>query len=75
MLQLTRSLGDTPFHKDGAVTHLPEFTTVRVVDEDEPIRFLICATDGLWDHFSNDNAVETVDKLLEDSGRLFYWYF
>lgn len=66
MLQLTRSLGDSPFHRTGLVVSKPGIVTIPVVDESvDPLLFLIVASDGLWDYFSNKEAMSFVYKKLK----------
>ena len=65
MFQLTRSLGDVPFHRTGAVLEVPCFSPVINV-ADGNAAFAIVASDGLWDSFSNDEAAELVARLLKE---------
>jgi serine/threonine protein phosphatase PrpC len=62
MLQLTRSLGDAPFHRKGAVLHEPEMVRRPIEDS---FLFVLAASDGLWDHFTNDEAVQFVHAELD----------
>jgi len=69
MLQLTRSLGDSPFHRTGLVVSKPGIITVPMVDDNvDPLLFLLVASDGLWDHFSNKEALSFVYKRLKKDG-------
>lgn len=66
MLQLTRSLGDSPFHRTGLVVSKPGMVTVSLADESQdPMMFLLVASDGLWDRFSNREALSFVYKRLK----------
>ena len=61
-LKLTRSLGDSPFHKGEAVSAKPG---VRHLPLTAAARFVIVASDGIWDHLDNQRAVEVVGSTLE----------
>ena len=66
MLQLTRSLGDSPFHRTGLVVAKPGIVTIPVSDDNsDPLLFLLVASDGLWDYFSNKEALSFVYKRLK----------
>ena len=65
MLQVTRSLGDVPHHSGGVVSHDPETSTV-VIGPEHP--FLIIASDGLWNAFTADDAVQRIFTYLIDHG-------
>jgi serine/threonine protein phosphatase PrpC len=66
MLALTRSLGDTPFHRTGLVTSKPGLITVPITDDSvDPLLFLLVASDGLWDYFDNTSAIKYVYKRLK----------
>ena len=53
-LKVTRSLGDSPFHKDGAVSAEPAVAHVPLTST---TRFGVIASDGIWDHMSNEEVV------------------
>jgi serine/threonine protein phosphatase PrpC len=60
-LSLSRAIGDldtSPY-----VTHYPEVFRYRLNRED---KFVIFACDGLWDVFSNKDAVKFVNNLLKN---------
>lgn len=63
MIQVTRSLGDVPFHRSGVVTHEPDFFYSASVKELHA-RFLIMASDGLWDHFTDNEAVRFLEEFI-----------
>lgn len=66
MLQLTRSLGDSPFHRTGLVVAKPEIISLPLHDDRaDPLLFLLVASDGLWDHFSNKEALWFVYRRLK----------
>jgi serine/threonine protein phosphatase PrpC len=60
-LALSRAIGDRSERPH--VTAEPEIITVPVEEGDE---FIILATDGLWDVFESDEAVEVVLSFRED---------
>ena len=60
-LAMSRSLGDSVAHTAGVISE-PEFTE-RTLDPQKD-KFLIIATDGLWEFMSND---ECVSMVVEDS--------
>jgi len=57
MLQLTRSLGDVPLHRQNIVISDPGFKEVAIEDD---MLFAIGASDGLWDYFSSEEAMQFV---------------
>jgi len=57
MLQLTHSLGDCPLHRKGVVSHKPQ---IKITDLDDAVLFFMAGSDGLWDHFSSEEAVQYV---------------
>ena len=60
----SRALGDLPLKEKNFLIADPDILTFDL-QELEP-RFMILATDGLWDYFSNEEAVEFVlDRLSE----------
>ena len=66
MLALTRSLGDSPFHRTGLVTSKPALVTVPIDDDSvDPLLFLLVASDGLWDYLSSEAAIKFVYKRLK----------
>ena len=60
-LKVTRSLGDSPFHKGRAVSSTPGAVHVPFTPE---LTFMIVASDGIWDHLTDDEAVQLVGKAL-----------
>ena len=59
---MTRSLGDSPFHKDAAVSAVPGTTHVPL---NEAIRFAVIASDGIWDHLSDSAVVDIVADAIK----------
>mmetsp|Transcript_26062 Transcript_26062/g.34204 ORF Transcript_26062/g.34204 Transcript_26062/m.34204 type:complete len:602 (-) Transcript_26062:87-1892(-) len=59
-LAMSRSLGDHAVATVGVIAE-PEITEMELTEKDE---FLILATDGVWEFFSNQDAVNFVDKEL-----------
>ncbi|KAK7526161.1 protein phosphatase 2C [Phyllosticta citriasiana] len=65
-----RFFGQGPRPKSKSPPYLtaePVITETDVVlgSESQPGDFVIMASDGLWDHFGNDEAVECVGRLIE----------
>ena len=52
-LKVTRSLGDSPFHKGDAVSATPGLSHITLT---AATRFVIVASDGVWDHLSNEQV-------------------
>ena len=64
VLATSRALGDLPLKDKNFLIADPDILTFDL-DELEP-KFMILATDGLWDYFSNQEAVQFVlDRLSE----------
>jgi serine/threonine protein phosphatase PrpC len=57
-LAMSRSLGDVVAHSAG-VTSEPEFTEFELNPDTD--KFLVVATDGLWEFINNQETVETVE--------------
>ena len=57
-LAMSRSLGDVVAHSAGVISE-PEFTEFDLNPETD--RFLVVATDGLWEFVDNQEAVEMVE--------------
>jgi len=60
-LKVTRSLGDSPFHKDDAVSAAPGLRHVPISPK---TRFAVIASDGIWDHLSNVEVMKTVSEAI-----------
>lgn len=65
VLAVSRAFGDTTLKP--YVTAAPEIAEVELGDvgEDE---FVVVASDGLWDVFSNQEAVDLIHKLVKQEG-------
>ena len=63
ILSVSRSFGDHAMKK--YVVSRPYTTTMRIGDTD---RFLIIACDGIWDVFSDDDAVQFITDKLDKEG-------
>ena len=59
---MNRSLGDVVAHSAGVISE-PEFTEFDL--DPEADKFLVIATDGLWEFITNE---ETVDYVVGQSG-------
>lgn len=57
-LAMSRSLGDVVAHSAGVISE-PEFTDYELNSETD--RFLVIATDGLWEFVENQETVEIVE--------------
>eukprot|EP00617_Octactis_speculum_P017839 CAMPEP_0185752492 /NCGR_PEP_ID=MMETSP1174-20130828/11285_1 /TAXON_ID=35687 /ORGANISM="Dictyocha speculum, Strain CCMP1381" /LENGTH=442 /DNA_ID=CAMNT_0028429967 /DNA_START=260 /DNA_END=1588 /DNA_ORIENTATION=- len=64
-LAMSRSLGDAIVHTFG-VSEEPEVTQ-RTLDKTE--RFIIVATDGIWDVLHSSHVVQIVDKHFNEAAR------
>ncbi|KAJ4838104.1 hypothetical protein Tsubulata_039648 [Turnera subulata] len=69
-LGVTRALGDwhlegmkEPGETGGPLSAEPELRSIMLTEEDE---FLIIGSDGIWDVFSNQNAVDFARRRLQD---------
>jgi serine/threonine protein phosphatase PrpC len=62
-LKVTRSLGDSPFHKGDAVSCVPDVSLTQAA---LGTSFVIVASDGVWDHMDNATAVNLVGACLAD---------
>ena len=58
-LSLSRAIGD--FAEKPFICSIPDIRVTKMNEED---RFLICATDGLWDVFTSQEAVDYVQNIL-----------
>jgi serine/threonine protein phosphatase PrpC len=62
-LAMSRSLGDQVAHSVG-VSSVPEVTEF-ILDSDD--RFLVIATDGVWEFLSNQEVVDIVTPYYYDN--------
>jgi len=62
---MSRSIGDTIAH-DFGVSSEPEFSRHHLTEND---KFLIVASDGIWDVISSEEAVKIVGKALDKDKR------
>ncbi|KAL8438419.1 hypothetical protein ACSSS7_000162 [Eimeria intestinalis] len=60
-LAMSRSLGDTLACRAGVISE-PEVTVLNLSPAD---RFLLLATDGVWEFISNEEAVQTLKPFVE----------
>ena len=63
-LAMSRSVGDVVAHTAGVSTE-PEFFVHQISHVD---RFLVSATDGLWEFLSDDEVVAMVAKIATETG-------
>ena len=66
ILAVSRALGDYPLKNNRIVIPDPDILTFDL-DDLRP-RFMIIASDGFWDTFSNENAVQFVRNELTHYG-------
>lgn len=64
ILAMSRSLGDYPLKKLNVVIPDPDVLTFDL-DKTQP-EFMILASDGLWDAFSNEEAVRFIRERLDE---------
>lgn len=64
ILAMSRSLGDYPLKKLSVVIPEPDIVTFDL-DKLQP-EFMILASDGLWDAFSNEEAVRFIRERLDE---------
>ncbi|KAH9415371.1 Protein phosphatase 1L, partial [Dermatophagoides pteronyssinus] len=65
ILAISRALGDYPLKDNRLIIPDPDILTFDL-NELKP-KFMIMATDGFWDTFSNENAVQFVQQELSSS--------
>lgn len=64
ILATSRALGDYPLKERNLVIADPDILTFDI-DELQP-QFMILATDGLWDAFTNEEAVSYIKERLDE---------
>ena len=64
-LKVTRSLGDSPFHKGDAVSATPGLSHITLT---AATRFVIVASDGVWDHLSNEQVATIAMAAIGGAG-------
>lgn len=62
-LAMSRSIGDKIAKRVGVIND-PEITTLRLSEED---KFIVLATDGVWEFLSNEEVVSAIGVLLEQN--------
>ncbi|XP_032591805.1 protein phosphatase 1L isoform X2 [Drosophila grimshawi] len=65
VLATSRAMGDYPLKDKNLVIATPDILTFEL--NDHKPRFLILASDGLWDTFSNEEACSFVQEHLKES--------
>uniref|UniRef100_A0A2S2PBY3 Protein phosphatase 1L n=1 Tax=Schizaphis graminum TaxID=13262 RepID=A0A2S2PBY3_SCHGA len=65
VLATSRALGDYPLKEKQFVIANPDVLTFDL-SHHEP-QFIILASDGLWDTFTNEEAIECIKKHIDDS--------
>jgi len=64
VLAMSRALGDYPLKENNVVIANPDVLTFDLADV-RP-RFMILASDGLWDTFDNDEACSFIDRHFDE---------
>ena len=64
ILATSRALGDYPLKEKKFITADPDILTFDL-NEVQP-QFIILASDGLWDCFSNEEAIEYIKERLDE---------
>lgn len=64
ILATSRALGDYPLKDKKLVIADPDILTFDLIDHDP--MFLILASDGLWDTFSNEEAVAFIRERINE---------
>jgi len=64
VLAMSRALGDYPLKENNIVIANPDTLTFDLAQIEA--RFMILATDGLWDMFDNDEACTFVSNRLDE---------
>ncbi|XP_013778235.1 protein phosphatase 1L-like [Limulus polyphemus] len=64
ILATSRALGDFPLKERNLITAEPDILTFNLSDL-QP-RFMVLATDGLWDIFTNEEAVTYISEHLDE---------
>lgn len=65
ILATSRALGDYPLKEKQFVIANPDVLTFDLSHHDP--QFIILASDGLWDTFTNEEAIECIKKHIDDS--------
>lgn len=65
VLATSRALGDYPLKEKQFVIANPDVLTFDLSHHDP--QFIILASDGLWDTFTNEEAVECIKQHINDS--------
>ncbi|XP_060847220.1 protein phosphatase 1L [Rhopalosiphum padi] len=65
VLATSRALGDYPLKEKQFVIANPDVLTFDLSHHDP--QFIILASDGLWDTFTNEEAIECIKKHIDDS--------
>jgi len=60
---MSRSFGDEMAKRAG-VSDEPEITVINI---DEKARFIVVASDGVWEYLSNEQCVEIIEPYYEEN--------
>ena len=64
-LAMSRSIGDAQA-KNLGVSAEPDIFEYTLNESD---KFIVCATDGIWEYLSNDDVMETIKDIYENNGK------
>ena len=64
-LAMSRSIGDAQAKTLGVLAE-PDIFEYTLNESD---KFIVCATDGVWEYLSNDDVMETIKDIYENNGK------
>ena len=64
-LAMSRSIGDAHAKTLGVLAE-PDIFEYTLNDGD---KFIVCATDGIWEYLSNDDVMDTIKDIYENNGK------
>uniref|UniRef100_A0AC34Q9G0 Uncharacterized protein n=1 Tax=Panagrolaimus sp. JU765 TaxID=591449 RepID=A0AC34Q9G0_9BILA len=70
VLAVSRAFGDNSLKLDNLITAHPDIVRIDLVER--PLRYLLVASDGFFDVFGNQEAIDFANQFLEDKGT-FEW--
>ena len=62
---MSRSIGDAQAKTLGVLAE-PDIFEYTLNESD---KFIVCATDGVWEYLSNDDVMETIKDIYENNGK------
>ena len=64
-LAMSRSIGDAQAKTLGVIAE-PDIYEYTLNESD---KFIVCASDGIWEYLSNDDVMETIKDIYENNGK------